>query len=111
MEKFDDIKVGDKVVVVNRYRKEIATVDKVTPKRFKIGNTTYSKSDGYEYGAKWSYSWCQHVTDELCEEIARNEQFEKMRRKLSNIRLGSYNYEMTKLLYDFMVEHSLIVED
>lgn len=109
-ENFDNIKVNDEVVVQSSWGMRIMKVTKVSPKRFKIGNTAYNKSDGYEYGKVWNRDRCLHVTDELREEVARIARFAIMRRRLSNVHVSSFNYEQTKLLYDFMVEHSLIVE-
>lgn len=108
-ENFDNIKVDDEVVVQSSWGMCIRKVTKVSPKRFKIGNTAYNKSSGYECGSGGAHGRCLHATDELREEVARIERFAVMRRKLSNVRVDSYNYEQTKLLYDFMIEHSLII--
>lgn len=110
-ENFDNIKVDDEVVAQSSWGMRIQKVTKVSPKRFKVGGTSFNKVDGLEYGSGWHHDRCLHVTDELREEVARIERFAMMRHKLSNVRVDSYNYEQTKLLYDFMVEHSLIVED
>lgn len=108
MENFDDVKVGDKVVVCTNWGKRICQVDKVTPKRFKIGGTYYEKKDGLEYGSGYNFDYCVHVTDAIFNEIARNEQFAKMRRVLRNVVVDKFDYEQTKKLYDFMIENSLI---
>ena len=110
MENFDNVKVGDKVVVCSNWGKRICEVDKVTPKRFKIGGRYFDKKDGLEYGSGYNFDHCLHVTDELVNEIARTERFAKMRRTLRNVCVDKYNYEQTKKLYDFMIENSLIEE-
>lgn len=111
-ENFDDIKVDDKVIICSNWGNRVGTVSHVTPKRFKVGGTTYNKSDGKEYGNLGTFFLCcLHVTDALLEEIARTKRSAKMRKKLSNVDVAKYDYEQTKLLYDFMVEHSLIDKD
>lgn len=110
-ENFDNIKVGDKVIVCTNWGKRVGTVDHVTPKRFKVEGSTYNKSDGLEYGNGWSVNRCLYPTDALLEEIVRTKQFAMMRKKLNNVNVSKYDYEQTKLLYDFMIEHSLIDKD
>lgn len=51
--KFDDIKVGDEVIISRTSwggTKTIEKVTKVTPKYFDAGNRRYRKDDGYMYG-------------------------------------------------------------
>jgi hypothetical protein len=110
MENFDNVKVGDKVIVVTNWGLHIKEVTHVTPKRFKVGNDVFNKCDGSEYGNGYSFTICKHVTDILVNEVARQEEFAKMRRILRNVNVNSYNYEQTKKLYDFMLENSLIIE-
>lgn len=107
-ENFEDIKVDDKVIICSNCGNRVGIVSHVTPKRFKVGGATYNKSDGKEYGNGDTFLCCLHVTDKLLEEIARTQRLAKMRKKLSNLDIAKYNYEQIKLLYDFMIEHSLI---
>lgn len=111
MENFDNVKVGDKVVVCSAWGKRIEEVTKVSPKRFKIGATQYEKKDGTEYGCGYhAFSYCIHVTDAILNEIARNKRFAMMRRVFRNVVVSKFNYEQIKKLYDFMLENSLIEE-
>lgn len=110
MENFDNVKVGDKVIVVTNWGLQIKEVTRVTPKRFKVGIHVFNKCDGSEYGNGYSLTICKHVTDTLVNDVARQEEFAKMRRILRNVNVNSYNYEQTKKLYDFMLKNSLIIE-
>lgn len=110
-ENFDDIKVGNEVAVCSVWGKRICYVTKVTPKRFKIGDTQYQKEDGTEYGNSFSNDFCLHVTDEIRKEIATKELFVKMKSKLRNVRVSNLDYDTTKKLYDFMIENQIITED
>lgn len=106
-EDFNDIKVGDEVVVTTRYNMYIDVVTKVSPKRFKVKETVYNKSNGFEH-CRWSPNQCLHVTDELRIEVTRVQCLARMKYKLVNVCFRSFTYEQTKLLYDFMVEHNLL---
>ena len=112
MEKFDNVKVGDEVVVCSRWGKKICFVTSVSPKRFKVGATTFTREDGCEYGTGYSArDYCFHPTEELRKEIARRERFGMMRRKLSNVNVNSWNFELTEKVYNFLLELSLIMEE
>jgi len=111
MENFDNVKVGDEVAVCIRSGKHIKKVDKVTPKRFKIGSAYFNKKDGCIFGSSYHISHCEILTDELREEIAHSERIGKMRTKLCNVNMYSFNSEQVEKLYAFMVENSLIIDN
>lgn len=111
MENFDNIKVGDKVIVNTNWGLHVKEVTHVTPKRFKVDTYTFNKCDGTEYGNGFGLTICLHVNDERVAEVARQEEFAKMRRILRNVNVNSYNYEQTKKLYNFMLENSLVIDD
>lgn len=59
MTNFDNIQVGDKVIIETRYGRSIGTVDKVTKLYFFVGSRKYKKTNGYEPGDSWTYSFAK----------------------------------------------------
>lgn len=59
MANFENIQVGDKLIVSNRYSNYIGTVDKITKTQFHIGSYKFKKTDGCEVGQSWSGLWCE----------------------------------------------------
>lgn len=108
MEKFDNIKVGDEVVIIGHWQSIIKKVTKVTSKRFAIGCTYYNKSDGIEVCSGRERDHCVHPTDEIRKEIARQQKLEMMKNKLRNFVVNNLDYEQTEKLYNFMLENNLI---
>ena len=53
MTNFEDIQVGDKVIVESRYGRHIGTVDKITKLYFYVGSYKFKKENGYETGQSW----------------------------------------------------------
>lgn len=106
MENFDDIKVGDKVVVCSHWSRRIAEVTKVTPKRFMIGATQYEKKNGRKFGRMTNreVNYCLHVTDAILNEFEQQNLFIAMRRAIREIISSNLTYEQTEQLYNFMLE-------
>ena len=72
-ENFNDIKVGDEVIVRLRDSKMIETVEKVNKVTFVAGGYTFRKSDGYEKnGSAWYIRFAEHATEEKKNEVKRD---------------------------------------
>ena len=74
---FEDIKVGDDVIISRTSwggTKTIEKVTKVTPKYFDAGNRRFKKSDGYMYGNsdKWNTVRAEVATPEAVSQIKMN---------------------------------------
>ena len=54
MTNFENVQVGDKVIIENRYGRSIGTVDKVTKLYFFVGSRKYKKINGSEPGNSWA---------------------------------------------------------
>lgn len=69
-----ELKVGDKVVVNNRYRKILTTVIKITPKGFiKTENGFQFNSDGTQRSSNiWDSATLLQFTDEVMLEFKKN---------------------------------------
>jgi ribosomal protein L24 len=66
---FDDIKVGDKVIIPRGEHGTLATVEKVTKTQFTAGGVRFMKADGTKYGSNrdtWSRicDWAKKATPE-----------------------------------------------
>ena len=59
MTNFENVQVGDKVIIENRYGRSIGTVDKVTKLYFFVGSRKYKKINGSEPGNSWTFSWAK----------------------------------------------------
>ena len=71
MTNFEDIQVGDKVIIESRYGRSIGTVDKVTKLYFFVGSRKYKKINGYEPGDSWAYCWAKPYDAVEALDIAR----------------------------------------
>lgn len=66
---FDDIKVGDQVIIPRGEHGTLATVEKVTKTQFTAGGVRFMKADGTKYGSNgdtWSRicDWAKRATPE-----------------------------------------------
>ena len=59
MTNFDNIQVGDKVIIESRYGRSIGTVDKITKLYFFVGSRKFKKTTGSEPGNSWAYCWAK----------------------------------------------------
>lgn len=71
MTNFDNIQVGDKVIIESRYGRSIGTVDKITKLYFFVGSRKFKKINGSEPGNSWTYCWAKPYDDAEALEIAR----------------------------------------
>lgn len=53
MTNFEDIQIGDKVIIESRYGRSIGTVDKITKLFFYVGSYKFKKENGFEPGQNW----------------------------------------------------------
>ena len=71
MENFDNVQVGDKIIVHRmHWGNSVVTVTKVTKASFEAGGTLYYKKNGWAKGADaWSGPWATVATEEEIERI------------------------------------------
>ena len=67
MENFDNVQVGDKIIVHRmHWGNSIVTVTKVNKASFEAGGTLYYKKNGWAKGADaWSGPWATVLSDRL----------------------------------------------
>lgn len=81
--KFENIKIGDEVLLIERYSEEsLQKVDKVTKTRFEVRGYTFTK-DGKEYGgSRYSYGVVKLLTEDEKKEFLNKEK-EKHKRRMT----------------------------
>ena len=91
MENFENIKVGDKVIIHYRWSNDyVEDVTKVTKTTFTAGGAVFRKDSGWERGGdKWTPKSAHVATEEKIEEIRK----ENLKRKY-------VSYLSTKVKYE-----------
>lgn len=98
-----NLKVGDKVVVVSRYRKDIKEVSAVNKATIKVGSQLYNKSDGYLRGGGVYYtSHIEELTDKLAEEVELANARETLTFRLTKISPKSLTLEQITKFNTFL---------
>ena len=60
MENFEDIKVGDEVIITDSFSKKACKVTRVTKTLIVVDNDRFNKKDGFEYGLH-GYAMIPHL--------------------------------------------------
>lgn len=90
MGKFDNIQVGDQVIVHHHWTEDtLETVDKVTKTTFTAGSFTYSKDTGWQRGGD---RWTPNRADPATPEEILRVKAEALKRKYVNY-LSKYKYD------------------
>ena len=86
MAEFDDVKVGDQVVISNRHNTlRLASVEKVTKTQFIAGGVRFTRY-GREVGAdSWSFSTVQQATTELVARVHAEQRYNKTTNALQQL--------------------------
>ena len=71
MTNFEDIQIGDKVIIENRYGRSIGTVDKITKLYFYVGSNKFKKENGWQPGQSWCKSIAKPYNVVEAKEITR----------------------------------------
>ena len=80
--KFENIKTGDDVLLIERYSESLQKVGKVTKTRFEVRGYTFTK-DGREYGgSRYSYGAVKLLTENEKTEFLNKEK-EKHKRRMT----------------------------
>ena len=75
---FSDLKVGDQVIVWNRYRRCVSKVDGVTPTGLiRVDGELFKPNGSRRGGDSWSRSYLERATPEEVESIRRSETIKK----------------------------------
>ena len=108
MENFEDIKVGDQVILNHRFNEaQLVKVAKVNKTTFVIdfGNYTqkFRLSDGMEYGGNtWSHWYAIRPTPERLQKYYEEKQRSKFLYACRNCRFDSLSTEKLKEIYEII---------
>ena len=98
--KYENVKIGDLFIVSGRYSQRLAKVTNVTKTRFRVGDVTFFKKDGSEYGgSSWSSNSCEIPTEEKIKELKEDIEKEKVIRALKELDFNKYSLnELNKVI-------------
>lgn len=103
MENLEDIKVGDKVIVIRRYARRICKVERLTKTQIVVDGDKFRKSDGKSVN---NYGWFSPFIRKATQELVAEVEEEEKRTKLLN---EVYHTDWSKLRTDKLEEiHKLI---
>ena len=102
MEKFDDIKVGEKLIMSRLwYDPQVVTVEKVTKATFTANGIVFNKNTGSQRGAHDSYSYWQvsRAAEERLAQVERESVTKKYASYLKNFDYSTLPLETLKEIY------------
>lgn len=108
MENFEDIKVGDQVILNHRFNEaELVKVTKVNKTTFVIDFGNYTKkfrlNDGIEYGGNtWCHWYAIHPTPERLQKYYEDKQRSKFLYTCRNCRFDDLSTEKLKEIYEII---------
>lgn len=103
MEKFDDIKVGDRLIMSRLwYDSQVGIVEKVTKATFTIKGIVFNKDGGKQRGAHDSYSYwyVRKGTEEELANVERNATTKKYADYLKNFDYSKLPLEKLQEIYN-----------
>ena len=79
--KFEDVKVGDTVIISSPWEKTIGKVVKVTKTTFCTETARFRRDDGRLWGASWDYytRYAKKATEEEIQEVTRQKYYFKVK--------------------------------
>lgn len=93
-DKFENIKVGDELLIENRNGEDIYEVDKVTNTRFICGGRTFLKKNGNQYGADaYTRNKASILSEEDYKRVKRKKERAKLSYMLNNTNFNSLSLE------------------
>ena len=103
MENFEDIKVGDKVIVTNGGTKRVETVERLTKSFVSVWHRRFRKKDGIEYGGVpfERFHLCK-ATPEALAEIEEVQKRDNLLNKVARFRWGKLSTEELEKVYEMI---------
>lgn len=104
MDKFENIQVGDQVIVHQRWSGDsIETVTKVTKTTFTAGSRTFRKDSGWERGGdKWTPSHADIATEESMAKVMEGQMKAKYVRYFSSFNYGELPLDKLQEIYQII---------
>ena len=103
MENFEDIKVGEKLIMSRLwYDPQVVTVEKVTKTTFTANGIVFNKNSGRQRGAHDSYSYwyVSRATEERLAQVKMESATKKYAAYLKNFDYSKLPLETLKKIYD-----------
>lgn len=106
MENFEDVKVGDMVIIHNRYGNDVCEVERVTTTLFVAGRQKFRKSDGIMSGKYGFYKpYATKATPELIEKTKKEKIMFKYLREVNSF------HDWDKLSFDELEQVSNVIRN
>ena len=102
MENFDDIKVGEKLIMSRLwYDPQVGVVEKVTNATFTVKGVVFNKKDGHQRGAHDSYTYwyVSRATEERLAEIEKNAKIKRYAAYLQKVDYSKLPLETLEEIY------------
>ncbi len=102
-ENFENIKVGDWVVIHSRYGDTVEEVKKVNKATFSAGGVLFYKRDGWERsGDPWNHRWAELGTPKKLSKVRKEEKTRNMVNYLMNFPYSNLDYETLEQVFDIL---------
>lgn len=100
---FENIKVGDWVVIRSRYGDTVEEVKKVNKTTFSAGGTLFNKRNGWKRGGdSWNHRWAELGTPEKLSKVQKEEKTRNMVNYLMNFPYSNLDYESLERVFDIL---------
>lgn len=118
-DKFKNVQIGDKVVVINGDRKKIGEVTRITKTLFEVTVLKYGwkykfrLDNGHEYGNNdgWHFTWVKRLTPELEQQIIEDEKRDKYLKALTSQKMKELPSSELEKIYNIMKSYYDNVQD
>jgi hypothetical protein len=102
-ENFENIKVGDWVVIHSRYGDTVEEVKKVNKATFSAGGVLFYKRHGWERsGDPWNHRWAELGTPKKLSKVRKEEKTRNMVNYLMNFPYSNLDYETLEQVFDIL---------
>jgi len=107
MNNFENVKVGDTVIIHTRYREDIGTVTKVNKVTFEVTcgkvSTLYNKNDGWERGRNsWNPNWVVPATEESMKKVMETNRKNELAWRIGKTDWNSLSLDLLEKIYELV---------
>lgn len=98
-----ELKVGDKVIIRNRWNDRIKTIERVTKTQIIVNGDKYRRKDGFQInGDTWTPSRIEVLTEEELRRMQKQNNKEKMKRYIQNFVFDDLSYDEIEHVYNIL---------
>lgn len=103
MENFEDIKVGDKVILYRRYSKKVCEVERLTKNFVIVDGDKFRKADGFSTGDRGFFSSSiSRATEEMIAKVEEENKRDMIIKKIKNYPLDKLSTEELEKVYELI---------